>query len=108
MSAAMRLKARTPVPAVDLVRASCTICRAPRALCASVRDRDVDVCFLCALSMAQLVASAQRASERPHDKPCCCETCVTFDEGQRGELANVTLLDDEHTSVSRWRVLEVD
>lgn len=109
MSVPARIVARAPAPAVEIVRATCSVCRAPRALCATLRDSEPTFCFACSLSMAQLIASQERANKRPHPRPCNCDACVTFAEGQRGEIANAELLDGESRErVSRWQVLEVD
>jgi hypothetical protein len=136
MSAVRR--ARPAPAALELVLAACDVCRSPRAKCASINGGAAVVCFLCALSSAQLIAHSERASKRPHAKTCHCDACVTFDEGQRGEIANLVLLeggraaesaatavqpghggdsdapppeasDDEPPRVvSRWSVMEVD
>ena len=109
MRAAARIVARAPAPAVEIVRATCSVCHSPRALCATLRDTEPTFCFTCSLSMAQLIASQERENKRPHKRPCHCEGCVTFDEGQRGEIANAELVDsDSGERLSRWRLLEVD
>jgi hypothetical protein len=96
---------RTQVSGVDVERGACGLCH-EMGVCAAPRGSELRFCFLCALSMAQLVASHLRAARRPHRAPCTCEACITFDEGQRGEVANVALIDGR--DVSRWSVLEVD
>lgn len=95
---------------VEIARATCSLCR-ERADCAVIALDDVAdcrLCFSCSVTLAQFIAHAQRTSARPHKRPCYCETCTTFDGGQRGEIANVALLDEEHAVLSRWQLLEVD
>lgn len=89
------------VPAIAVERnATCTVCR-ERAICGAIEGTGVLLCGLCALTIQQLIAGQRPPSARPHKRPCSCQECVTFDEGQRGELAKVVLvpLDDESGDV---------
>jgi hypothetical protein len=99
MSASRRVAVQTLVPSVQIVRAHCCLCREMRS-CAALRDDagDRPTCFECTLSMAQLIAATQRESARPHAHPCTCFDCSTFDGGQRGEIANLSLVDDGPTA----------
>ena len=101
------MKARASTGPICVERCTCSLCRELGA-CASVRGSELRFCFGCALSMAQLIAAQLRASQRPHRKPCTCNACITFDEGQRGEVANVVVLDEDRREISRWAVVEVD
>lgn len=93
---------------LELERGACSVCKT-RGLCAAATgiEEQLRLCFLCALSAAQLVASASRRQQRPHSSGCHCEACVTFDEGQRGEIANAALLAGS-AKKTRWEQLEVD
>jgi hypothetical protein len=91
-------RAHAPRRAIDAIvirRGSCALCGDLNQPVASVLYAD-PVCFLCALSVAQKIAAHKRANDRPHAPPCTCEDCITFDEGQRGEIANPVLL-EEHS-----------
>lgn len=97
---------RTASPAIHLERTHCSVCREP-ALCGVADPGCCPLCFSCALSISQLIACAQRATDRPHARPCTCEACIVFEEGQRGEIARVVLIDNEtRAEQSNWSVVE--
>jgi hypothetical protein len=95
--------------AVEVERAACDVCHEPAA-CAVLAGGAARICSACAISCAQLIASTQRSSARPHAAPCSCAACIRFDEGQRGEVARAVLLDGDADGapLSRWSLLEVD
>lgn len=97
----VRRKMRATVDNVDLVGAACGLCNRPDK-CASVTQdgAELRLCFACLYGLAQFVAAGMRAKQRPHVRPCTCEPCGLFDQGQRGEVNTI--------APTRWNQLEVD